>query len=117
MAKLYYEKNGKKEYAYKKASRWLKLDYTVITPNHRLADYADKTEGKELWLTFFKFKGKQYALGQFMRLQYPIMIEDDDWKISVIGAYDCTQSYNPYFIEVHPDGECVRLWEEIKEEK
>lgn len=117
MAKIYTEyKNSKPVYGYKKISKWLKIDHTYITKNHRLADYANSDGGKCLELDYFRYKGKQYSLGQFERLSYPIMFEDDDGKLGVIGGFSCI-SHEPYFIEIHDTGEAVRLWEEIRLEE
>ena len=110
MTKEIYEIGRKSNYVYRKASRWIKVEYTIISPRNRLADYADKDDGEHLNLTCFRFKGKQYALGQFMQLAYPIMLEDG----SIISGYDATQSYRPLMIVIHTNGEAVRLWSEEK---
>ena len=96
----------------KTVSRWIKRKLEVVTPRHSLSDYADKENG-ELWLDYFTHCGRKYALGQFEHV-YPIMDTED--KGIIIGAYDSTIWWNPYALEIHPDGEYVRLWEDISKE-
>ena len=105
---LIYEKGRKSKYAYKRASRWTDLEYVPVTKRHTLYDYADKSGEKPI-LCFFRHSGKKYAFDQFLRLGYPIMLEDG----SIISGYDGTQAYKPYLIEIHPNGDCIRLWEEV----
>ena len=40
------------------------------------------------------------------------MLEDADGIQAILGGYDSTQWYKPYLIEIHPDGEYIRLWNE-----
>ena len=110
--KIFKDKDNATGYGYRRVSRWIKVEYTIITSRHRLADYADKQEGA-LWLTYFRYNNKEYALNQFMSLVAPVILEDG----SIIGGYDCTNWYNPLLLEIHPDGEYVRLWEETKLEE
>ena len=101
---------------YKVCSRWIKVNYITITPRHNLYDYADRyteTPDKKRDLYIFRHGGKLYALDQFERLSYPIMFEDTDGKLTVIGGVDSTQWYKPFLLEIHPDGEYIRLWQEI----
>ena len=115
-----YNKDG---YNYTPASRWIKVEYKIITPRHSLYDYADGSgleeygtnkELKEVCL--FRHAGKLYALNQFMRLSYPIKLEDSNGIFAIIGGYDATIWYKPYLIEIHPDGEHIRLWNESTQE-
>ena len=103
------------KYTYKKASRWIKINYLYITKKHSLWDYADfcdEYDGTRCLLCF-RHGGKLYALNQFMGLCYPIMFDDKDGKLTVIGYYDYTNWYNPYLLEVDSNGEYVRLWNEV----
>lgn len=109
----------KDNYTYTPASRWIKVDFRIITPRHSLYEYGDGSgleeyhTNKELReVICFRHNGKLYALNQFMRLSYPIMLEDADGIQAIISGYDSTQWYKPYLIEIHPDGEYVRLWNE-----
>ena len=103
------------KYTYKKASRWIKIEYRYITKQHSLwnyADYEDKLDDK-CCLICFKHSGKLYALNQFMRLSYPIMFDDKNGEKVIISAHDSTQWYNPYLLEMDDNGEYVRLWNEV----
>lgn len=98
---------------YKKVSRWIKIKYILITNRHSLADYAEKYDDK-LLVMCFSHKGRLYAFDQFIRLSYPIMFEDNDGKTTVLSGYDSANWYNPFLIEIHQDGEYIRLWEEYE---
>lgn len=101
---------------YKKCSRWIKIRYIYITSRHSLADYAEPNDiDNKLTLCCFYHNGKLYAIDQFMSLSYPIMFDDKDGKLTVVGYYDSTNWYNPLLLEIHPDGEYIRLWEEMEE--
>lgn len=111
-----YIKDGRQ---YTTASRWIKVHFEIVTPRHSLYDYGDgsglgdyggRKDLKEI--ISFRHGGRKYALNQFERLSYPIMLEDADGIQAIIGGVDSTQWYNPYLIEIHPSGECVRLWNE-----
>lgn len=93
---------------YTRVSRWLKVEYTIVSEKHQLANYTEKSGSAGLWLNYFKYQGKQYALGQFMRLATPIILEDG----SIISGFDSTNYYEPLMIEISSDGESVRLWKE-----
>lgn len=100
-------------------SRWLQIHSDYVTKRHSLFDYADDYEnpGKEGLLHWFKFRGRKYALGQFMKLSYPIFFEDETEKTNYLSGYDCTNYYNPYLIEIHDSGEAVRLYTEERIEE
>lgn len=102
-------------WTYAPASRWIKIRYADVTKRSVVWDYADHyfASDKVCTVSYFIHKGKKYAIGQFMRLLYPIFYEDKEGKTGVIGGYDGTSYYNPYYIEIHPDGEYVRLWKEV----
>lgn len=97
----------------KRVSRWIAIHFDCITPRHSLYEYSD-----DGMLSWFRHNGRKYAIGQFERLAYPIFFDDEDGKLAYLSGYDCTQWYKPYLIEIHPDGECIRLYTEVnKEEK
>lgn len=100
-------------------SRWIQIHYDYVTKRHSLFDYSDDYEnpGKEGLLTWFKHKGKKYAVGQFMRLTAPIFFEDENGKDNYVCGYDSTTYFNPYLIEIHESGEAVRLYTEERIEK
>lgn len=108
------------KYTYKKASRWIKIKTAYVTERHSLYDYVDDFDSvdNKRELTYFTHNGRKYALDQFMRMSAPITFTDRDGKLTVLSGYDCTNYYNPYLLEIHPDGEYVRLWNEVdKDEK
>lgn len=108
MARVYKADNG---YSYKAVSRWLPIKSITVTSRHRLADYAYNGS-----VDIITFRGKQYALAQFMRVGYPIMYYDEDGKLGVISGIDSTEYYKPLWIEIHHDCESVRLYEELPKE-
>ena len=105
------------EYIYTPASRWIRVDYKIITEKHSLFDYGtpDDIYPERKSICCFRHNGKLYALEQFLRLTYPVMLDDDNGTI-IIGGYDGTNYYKPLLIEIHPDGECIRLWNEERKE-
>lgn len=108
-----------KEYTYKKASRWIKIKTAYVTERHSLYDYADNFDcvDNKRELLYFIHKGRKYALDQFMRMPAPITFTDSDGKLTVLSGYDCTDYYNPYLLEIHSDGEYVRLWNEVEKDE
>lgn len=100
---------------YKTVSRWIRVQYKEITRRHSLEPYADfrglhrKTAG----VLCFRHSGRWYALDQFLRMP-PIFFENEDGKTSYLSGYDCTNYYNTELIEIHPNGEYARLWEEVR---
>lgn len=111
MAKILKDKDNALGTGYEKVSRWLKIEYTIISKRHCLAKYADDS-GAELYLTYFRYKGKQYALDQFMKLGKPITLEDG----TILCGFDSTRYYQPLLLEMNTTGEAVRLWEEVEME-
>ena len=94
--------------SYQKGSRWIKIqDREVKNKKHSLYDYKEDDNS----ITYFTHSGKRYAISQFMRLSYPIMIEEE----GIIGGYDIECSYKPYLLEISDCGEYARLWEEVSD--
>ena len=105
---------------YNKVSNWIDIKYQYVTKRHGLSDYADfcgTDNEKEGLLTYFTFKGKKYAMGQFMRLSYPEFFENEDGKQSFLCGYDCTCYYKPLMMELSDYGDSVRLFEVIESEE
>jgi len=93
---------------YQKQSRWIKINFGIIkNKNNSLYSYTEKDSS----IAYFTHSGKKYAISQFMRLSYPITIEEE----GIIGGYDVENSYNPYLLEISDSGEYVRLWEEVSD--
>jgi len=103
--RIFKGENGRQ---FRRVSRWIKVNYKTVTSRHSLADYADGDS-----LAYFRHGGREYALGQFMRLTAPEFFENEDGKKSFLSGYDCTQYYKPYLIEIDDGGEYVRLFEEV----
>ena len=108
----------------KRVSRWIEIKHNY-SPNKRnsLFYYATDENGYRdgqnafnpangLYLDYFKWNGRTWAIEQFMRLNYPIFYNDSDGKLGVIGAYDSENYYNPILIELDEYGEHVRIYEE-----
>lgn len=103
---------------YQRVSNWIDVKYDYVTKRHSLSDYADFHD-IDNWekglLTYFTFKGKKYALGQFMRLSHPEFFENEDGKQSFLCGYDCTNYYKPLMLEMTDCGDSVRLFQIISE--
>lgn len=100
---------------YKRVSRWIKIEYRIITKKHDLFDYADSSdcnEGDGL-LICFRHGGRLYALGQFMRFTHPEFYDNKDGKTQFLCGYDATTWYKPLICEIDDNGEYIRLYEEI----
>lgn len=102
---------------YKTVSRWVQVQHKEVTRRHALEPYAyfENFWDKYGCVSCFRHAGKWYALDQFLRLDHPIFFENEDGKTSYLSGYDCTNYYNTELIEIHPYGEYVRLWEEVKQ--
>ena len=105
---------------YKKVSNWIEIKYQYVTKRHSLSDYADfcgTDNEKEGSLTYFTFKGKKYALGQFMRLTHPEFFENEEGEQSFLCGYDRTDYYKPLMLELSDCADSVRLFEVIESEE
>lgn len=97
-------------------SRWIKLHYDDVSKRHPLYYYADiDSSDDSALLVWFQFRGKKYALEQFIRMggmwASPVMFEDETGKLNHLSGYDCTDYYNPIMIELSEDGEYVRVYQ------
>ena len=105
-------------------SRWIKIrqNYNVSKRNSLYYYATDENGYREgqtnynpengLYLDYFKFNGRTYAIEHFYRMDYPIFFENEDGKTSYIAGYDGENYYNPFLIEIDECGENVRLYEE-----
>ena len=121
-------KDGQK---FERVSRWIsiKTNYNPSKSN-RLWDYVTDENGyhpyqdnfnKEngLYLDYFQFGGRTYAIEQFYALGsaflsgLPILYDDKDGKLGVIGYMDMDGDlYHPLFAEFDEYCERVRLYVE-----
>ena len=94
-------------------SRWISIQAITVTERHALSQYAD--DGIVLC---FRWQGRRYALGQFMRYggpwgpPVPPMWEEAD-GLHHIAGYDQDDYYNPIQIELDDCCEAVRIWQEV----
>lgn len=102
-------------YSYIRVSRWIKIICAEVTPRNSLYPYGDiyGHDDNRSTVYLFRHKNKKYALGQFMRLTSPEFFIDKDGKTSFLSGYDATTYYKPLLIEIHPDGEYIRLYQEV----
>lgn len=101
-------------YVYTRESRWIQVRYKYVTSRHSLYDYARDNED---CLAYFIKDGKQYAMGQFMRFNYPFKADsydngfiDKKGVMHILSGYDATDYWKPYLLEVSENGEQVRLY-------
>lgn len=107
-----------------RCSRWIKRQ-TNYNPNKRnsLFYYATDENGYRegqtgynpengLYLDYFRWNGRNWAIEQFLRLDYPIMWEDKQGKLNFLSGYDSENYYNPILIEIDETGEYIRVYEE-----
>lgn len=101
--------------SYIRVSRWIKVMYAEVTPRNSLYLYGDTYgyDNNRSAVYFFRHKNKKYALGQFMRLTHPEFFDDENGKTSFLSGYDAAAYYRPLLIEVRPDGEYIRLYQEV----
>ena len=73
----------------------------------------DKTAG--LYLDYFIFQGRKYAINQFLNLNNPFycipVMFYENGKLQYLSGYDSENYYNPIMIELSEDGEQVRIYQ------
>ena len=62
--------------------------------------------------TYFMWNGRRERLENISRLTYPIMYEDENGKIGVIGGYITICNVYGVLVELDTDREVIQLWEE-----
>lgn len=115
--KIITAKSGRK---YERVSRWIRIDHKEVTEKSRLYDYSDCMEyyvGEKGGVNYFRHNDREYAIGQFMRLYYPEVFENEDGKESCLSGYDCEEYYYPLLVELHDNGEYVRLYREVSKDE
>ena len=108
----------------RRLSRWIKIQraYNVNKRNslwYYVTDGNGYREGQSgfdpstgLYLDYFRWNGRTWAVEQFMRLVYPIFWEDKEGKLNWLSGYDSENYYNPILIEFDEYCEYVRVYEE-----
>lgn len=120
LCKEFKTQNGTKIY---RVSRWIKIQHAYnITKRNNLYYYATDENGYRegqnnfnpengLYCDFFRWNGRNYAIEQFLRLDYPILFEDpSDDKLHFLSGYDSENYYNPILIEFDNSCEYVRIY-------
>lgn len=111
-------------------SRWIKIKQNY-SPSKRnsLWDYVEGENGYKpcsehftpengLFLDYFTFNGKNYALEQFLSLGNPFYCpvtysyQTKDGKTLFLSGVDGENIYNPIYIEIDENGENVRVYSE-----
>lgn len=64
---------------------------------------------------YFIWGGRRQHLGDVMRLTTPMMYEDEDGKLGVIGGVIGISNTMSVLVEVDEYGESVQLWRELEE--
>ena len=123
-----WNENGTK--TFKRVSRWIKVkqNYNPHT-NNRLWDYVTDENGYKpyqdkfnrengLFLDFFRWNGRTWAVNQFFVLGNPFYTgvsysyEDENGKECYLSGIDSENIYNPIYIELDEYCENVRVYEE-----
>ena len=115
---------------FNRVSRWIKVkqNYNPCSRN-RLWDYVQDENGYKhyqeqfnpengLYLDYFTFHGRNYAIEQFLALGNPFYTavsysyEDKAGKLFYLSGVDGENIYNPLYIEMDEYGEYVRVYTE-----
>lgn len=62
---------------------------------------------------YFIYNYRRIRINSLDHLIYPEMVYDKDGKIIVIGMYETLCNWGVRLFEMHPDGEYIRVWEEV----
>ena len=110
----------------KRVSRWIAIQTNCkVNKNNSLYDYASDENGcsvqsenfnpeNGVFLDFFRFNGRTYALNQFLN-RFGICGFDFDCEEypSFITGYDGTDYYKPLLCELDDCGSRIRLYQEV----
>lgn len=128
MGKIYTDSDGNR---IERVSKWIKIRSLPVTKRHALWDYATDGSGYHpyqnrfnpengVFLDYFRFEGKQYALEQFLSTSSTFMgaynpyytaNNVDDYVI--LSGYEADEYFHPLLIELDECGEYVRLYKEL----
>ena len=122
-----WKENGTQDFM--RVSRWISVKNNY-TPNKRnsLWDYVRDENGYNpydsnfspengLYLDYFRYKGRNYAVEQFWCLGNPFYVpvtysyEDKDGKLYFLSGVDADNYYNPIYVEFNEYCEKVRVYE------
>ena len=111
----------------KRVSRWIKLRTAYdVTEKHSLYDYCHSTlnglspmqdgfdNSMGNYLDYFVFNKRKYALDSFVN-RFGMMGFDVECKDvpEYITGYEVDTYYKPLMCELSPDGEFIRLYQEV----
>ena len=112
-----------------RASRWIKVKqnynpcnrnslWDYVTDGYGYSPYQDKFNPETgLFLDYFIYRGRTYAIGQFLALNNPFFCpsgysyEDEDGHVNFLSGVDGDNYYSPIYIEMDECGEYVRVYE------
>jgi len=115
-------------------SRWISIKHNYSPcKRNALWDYVQDENGYKpyadqfnpengLYLDYFTFDGKNYAIEQFLALGNPFFCpitysyDTKDGKTCYLSGVDGDNYYNPLYIEFSPDCEMVRVYQAGKAE-
>lgn len=116
---------------FKRVSRWIKVRENYNPCRHNsLWNYVEDENGYKpyqnnfnsdngLYLHYFKWNGKTWAIEQFLCLGNPFYMpvaysyEDKNGKLNYLSAVDGDNYYNPIFVEFDEYCEHVRVYREL----
>lgn len=114
-------------------SRWMKVKHNYspskrnplwdyVSDGSGYKPYQEKFDPKDgLFLDYFTFKGRNYAIEQFLALGNPFFTgvtysyEDKDGRRYYLSGVDGEDIFRPIYIECDEYLENVRVWEELPE--
>ena len=119
-----------KKVMFQRISGWIavKHDYTpqkndglwgYVTDGHGYYPHEDRFDPERgLYLDYFVFGGRRYAMDQFFRLgnmwaAVAFSYEDEDGKPSFLSGFDIEDYFNPIYAEFDEYCEKVRLYREV----
>lgn len=66
---------------------------------------------------YFIFNNRRIRINSLEYLTWPEMVRDNDGKVIVIGMYETLCNWGARLFEIHPDGEYIRVWEEVSKDE
>lgn len=115
---------------FNRVSRWIevKQNYNPCPRNSRWYYVQDENGYKPhennfnpengLYLDYFSYHGRNYAIEQFLSLSHPFYLPvsysyNEGGKQFCLSGVDGENIYNPLYIEMDETGEYVRIYEEV----